>query len=55
LETTIDVVKEAGVDQNLRIIIGGAPVTRKFADEIGADGYADNAATAVDLIKSLLQ
>ena len=55
LETTIDVLKEAGVDQNLRVIIGGAPVTQKFADEIGADGYADNAATAVDVIKSLLQ
>jgi 5-methyltetrahydrofolate--homocysteine methyltransferase len=55
METTIDAVKEADVDQNLRIIIGGAPVTQKFADDIGADGYAENAATAVDVIKSLLQ
>ncbi|UCF92664.1 MAG: corrinoid protein [Desulfobacterales bacterium] len=54
LKTTIDVVAEAGVDQNLKVLIGGAPVTQKFADEIGADGYADNAATAVDAIKALL-
>lgn len=38
----------------IKIIVGGAPVTQKFADEIGADGYAPDAASAVDKVKELL-
>jgi 5-methyltetrahydrofolate--homocysteine methyltransferase len=48
----IKAVKEAGVDA--KTIIGGAPVTQSFADEIGADGYAPDAASAVDVVKQLL-
>jgi len=39
---------------NVKVVIGGAPVTDSYADEIGADGYAPDAASAVDVIKSLL-
>jgi 5-methyltetrahydrofolate--homocysteine methyltransferase len=38
---------------HVKICVGGAPVTQLFADEIGADGYAPDAATAVDLFKEL--
>jgi 5-methyltetrahydrofolate--homocysteine methyltransferase len=38
----------------VKTIVGGAPVTERFAREIGADGYAPDAASAVDLVKSLL-
>jgi 5-methyltetrahydrofolate--homocysteine methyltransferase len=44
--------KEAGL--NLRTIIGGAPVTQSFADEIGADGYAPDAASAADVVKEMI-
>ena len=47
----VEAVREAGVD--VKIAIGGAPVTPKFADEIGADGYAGDAASAVTLFKKL--
>ncbi|CAA7602607.1 B12-binding domain protein [Acididesulfobacillus acetoxydans] len=40
--------------ERVKIMIGGAPVTQKFADEIGADAYAADAATAVDRAKALL-
>ena len=51
-----DVVKaaqETGLD-NLKVMIGGAPLTQSYADEIGADGYAPDAASAVDKAKELL-
>jgi len=38
----------------VRVVVGGAPVTQAFADEIGADGYAPDAARAVDLVRRLL-
>ena len=44
-------MKEAGVD--VKIAVGGAPVTAQFAEEIGADGYAADAASAVTLFKKL--
>jgi len=40
--------------QSVKIVIGGAPVTQSFADEIGADGFAADAASAVDLVRSLV-
>jgi len=52
-----DVVKaaqEAGLDGKVKIMIGGAPLTQSYADEIGADGYAPDAASAVDKAKELL-
>lgn len=52
-----DVVKaaqETGLDGKVKIMIGGAPVTQSYADEIGANGYAPDAASAVDKAKELL-
>jgi 5-methyltetrahydrofolate--homocysteine methyltransferase len=54
MEHTIKALEEAGVRDKVKIIIGGAPVTQAFADQIGADGYASNAASAADLAKSLV-
>ncbi len=54
LATTIDAINEAGVRGNTKIIVGGAPVTQEYADQIGADGYAPNAVSAVRTVKSLL-
>ena len=47
----VEAVKQAGVD--VKIAVGGAPVTPQFAEEIGADGYAADAASAVTLFKKL--
>lgn len=52
MESTVKAIKDAGL--NVKVIIGGAPVTQNYADKIGADGYAADAATAVDVAKSLL-
>ncbi len=54
MEHTIKSLEEAGVRDQVKIIIGGAPVTQAFADQIGADGYASNAASAADLAKKLI-
>lgn len=55
MKEAIDVLKEAGVRNNIKIMVGGAPVTQEYADEIGADGYAPDAASAVDKAKELLK
>lgn len=52
MERTIKALEEAGVRDTVKIMIGGAPVTQDFADQIGADGYAANAASASDLVKN---
>jgi len=54
MESTIKVLEEAGVRDKVKVMIGGAPVTRAFADQIGADGYASNAASAAELAKQLI-
>jgi len=51
---TINAIKEAGIRDQVKIMIGGAPVTAEFAEEIGADAYASNAASAVDKGKELV-
>ena len=51
---TINAIKEAGIRDQVKIMIGGAPVTAEFAKEIGADAYASNAASAVDKGKELI-
>jgi 5-methyltetrahydrofolate--homocysteine methyltransferase len=53
MERTIKALEEAGVRDTVKIMIGGAPVTQDFANQIGADGYAANAASASDLAKQL--
>jgi len=52
MERTIKALKEAGI--SAKIMVGGAPVTQGYADKIGADGYAADAASAVDVAKGLL-
>jgi 5-methyltetrahydrofolate--homocysteine methyltransferase len=54
MESTIKVLEEAGLRDKVKIMIGGAPVTQAFADQIGADGYASNAASASELAKKLV-
>jgi len=53
MKTVIDSLKSAGLD-DVKVFIGGAPVTTAYAEEIGADGYAADAASAVDTAKHLL-
>jgi corrinoid protein of di/trimethylamine methyltransferase len=53
-KATIEAVVAAGLRDKVKIMVGGAPVTQEFADEIGADGYAEDAASAAELAKSLL-
>ena len=54
MRQTIDAIKAAGLRTQVKILIGGAPVTMQYAHEIGADGYSENASAAVGLVKSLL-
>lgn len=54
MKTTIDALKKAGVRDSVKVLIGGAPVTQKYADEIGADGYSENAPGAVVLARKVL-
>ena len=54
MKVTIDHLKEAGVRDQVKIIVGGSSVSPRFAEEIGSDGTAIDAVTAVDLAKSLL-
>ncbi len=52
MAATVRAIREA--DLNVKVIIGGAPITQAFVDEIGADGFAPDAASAVDVVKELL-
>ena len=54
MKDTITAIDAAGLRDKVRIMVGGAPVTQHFADEIGADGYSPDAASAVDTAKSLM-
>ena len=51
---TIKAIEEAGLRDQVKVMIGGAPVTQRFADDIGADGYAANAASASDMAKKFV-
>ena len=53
MRTTIEAMKAAGVRQKVKIMVGGAPVTPQYAEEIGADGYSENASSAVALARRL--
>ncbi len=55
MRTTIDALKQAGVRDQVKVMVGGAPVTPQFATEIGADGYSDNASAAVGLARSFVR
>jgi len=54
MKDVIQAVDDAGLRDKVKVIIGGAPITQSYADEIKADGYAPDAASAVDLVKGLL-
>jgi len=54
MKSIIEALEEAGVRGSVKVMIGGAPVTAAFAREIGADGYAPDAATAVDVARGFI-
>jgi 5-methyltetrahydrofolate--homocysteine methyltransferase len=54
MKFTVDALKEAGMRDKVKVMIGGAPITEEYARQIGADGYAADASRAVDLAKSLM-
>ena len=54
MKEVVDAVKASGIAGKTKVMIGGAPVTQAFCEEIGADGYAPDAASAADLAKSLV-
>ncbi len=53
MKNVIEALEKAGVRKNTRVMIGGAPITQQYADEIGADGYSDNANAAVAMARKL--
>lgn len=54
MATVIEMLKEEGIRDSYKVIIGGGPISQAFANKIGADGYADNAAGAIKISRSLL-
>lgn len=54
MKDMVEALEEAGLKDKIKVIVGGAPITQSYADEIRADGYAPDAATAVDMVKGLL-
>ena len=50
----IEALKQTGLRNKVKVMVGGAPITQEYADEIGADGYAPDAASAVELAKRLV-
>ena len=55
MKTTIEAIQQAGLRDKVQIIIGGAPVTQDYANQIGADGYSADASRAASLIKNLME
>ena len=53
MKNVIQALEKAGIRNKTKVIIGGAPITQQYADEIGADGYSDNASAAVALARKL--
>jgi 5-methyltetrahydrofolate--homocysteine methyltransferase len=54
MRATVKALNEAGLKDRIKVLVGGAPVTQSFADEIGADGYAPDAGSAAKMAKALL-
>ncbi len=54
MKVILDMLNQAGIREKIQVIVGGAPVTQSFADEIGADGYGENAGSAVSVSRSLM-
>lgn len=54
MKSTIEAFNAAGVRTRVKVLVGGAPVTKQYAQDIGADGYSENATGAIALVKSLV-
>jgi 5-methyltetrahydrofolate--homocysteine methyltransferase len=54
MKATLQAIENAGLRNRVKVMVGGAPVTERFAKEVGADGYAPDAASAIDLAKSFV-
>ena len=54
MKATVDAISAAGLRENVKVLIGGAPVTQEYAEKIGADGFAPDASSAVTVTESLL-
>ena len=54
MKATVDALKQAGIRNQVKVLVGGAPVTQTYANEIGADGYGETAAGAAGLAKRVL-
>jgi 5-methyltetrahydrofolate--homocysteine methyltransferase len=54
MKDVIESLVEAGIRKSVKVVVGGAPVTEKFAKDIGADGYAPDAASAVEKARDLI-
>ena len=55
MKDVISGLEEAGIREQTKVVIGGAPITQQYADEIGADGYSDNASAAVTMVRRLTE
>jgi 5-methyltetrahydrofolate--homocysteine methyltransferase len=54
MRKVIGALTQAGIRETIKVIVGGAPVNQNFANDVGADGYARDAAAAIDLVRSLI-
>jgi len=54
MRATIEAIRQAGLRDRVRVLVGGAPVTAQFARDIGADGYGENANAAVSLARQMM-
>jgi len=54
MKTTIEALRAAGLRDRVKVLVGGAPLTQRYADEIGADGYGENASVAVSLARRMV-
>lgn len=55
MQTTVEAIQQAGLRDKVKVMIGGAPITQDYANQIGADGFSPDASRAVTMAKSLLQ
>ena len=54
MKDVVEIVKERGLQDRIKVIVGGAPLSQAFADEIGADAYGYDAGNAVEIVKGLM-
>jgi 5-methyltetrahydrofolate--homocysteine methyltransferase len=54
MKKVIDLLKENGLREKVKVVVGGAPVNEEFAESIGADGYAPDAGVAAELVRKLV-